>query len=360
MKIIIKTIWSLPSGGCDITKGLPTGGTLRGWHPENEELMQYSHPELPNGTWAVYCPAQECGARLTRTRQAVLRHHHLAPCSVCRTMRPRECGSLRRPFLACKLCFEPVVPVVLQTVPIVLMPVLLFPVQQEIIVLGGMWCDRNDKCISRTHSDSARARALRRLVHDHVSVMCVSNNGLMDPLSKLSVQMDVRSPKNWDRDHRFGQESIPGRGARYFFLDYFWLPQVYYEDAYHEHGYGGKWFSCHIPDFFRNGGLIALLPNDNGGLLMKMHAKSPKSSMILLTCGDALSCHPLYLATHKITQNGDLEGVGEGHGRYCTNERNVERWLDKTYPFCLVYNSEKIQSGEEACTFLKALISLSL
>ena len=228
----------------------------------------------------------------------------------------------------------------------------------EVVALGGMWCDRGEGNERSTHSDSARARRLRQIVKPHVGVLSVSNSSSMDPTSTLSLQLDLRNDKSWKRDHRFGVDSIPGRGVRYFFLDYYWLPHIYYDAREHQnvHGYGGRWFSDLLPAFFLNGGLIAILPNDNGGFLMRMHASSPDIAIMLLTSEEALLYHPLYLATHTLTRDGALEGVGENCGRYRTNESSVRQWLNKDHPFCLAFNRAEFKFAHLACESLRSLI----
>ena len=103
-----QTVWKHRDGTQDLSKGLLVGGKLEGWHPVNIELVQFSHPDFPNGTWSVYCPAADCGARPSfskqGTNQAVLKHHHHLPCTVCRTLMEREKGSIRRPYLPCRVC----------------------------------------------------------------------------------------------------------------------------------------------------------------------------------------------------------------------------------------------------------------
>jgi hypothetical protein len=51
--MVVQTVWLLPDGNVDSRRGLPVGGILRGRHEVNGELEQFSHPEMPNGTWGV-------------------------------------------------------------------------------------------------------------------------------------------------------------------------------------------------------------------------------------------------------------------------------------------------------------------
>jgi hypothetical protein len=60
--MVVQTIWYLSDGNVDSKKVLPLGGVLRGRHEVDGELEQFSHPDMPNGTWGVYCPATGCGA----------------------------------------------------------------------------------------------------------------------------------------------------------------------------------------------------------------------------------------------------------------------------------------------------------
>ena len=405
----MQTVWKLRSGEQDLTKGLPDGGKLRGRHPENDELVQFSHPDFPNGTWGVYCPAAACGARPSQSRnatnRAVEQHHHRIPCTVCRTPRERQGGSIRRPFLPCRLCaerrlllpWEGVLPtaevarsaeldvLVLPAVAEAVLPddteavlppeaavlvlsaveeaVAVLPLvhMSEVVALGGMWCDRGEANVDSTHSDSARSRRLRQLVGSHVAVLSVSNSTSMSLSSTLSLQLDLRNERSWRTDHRFGVDSLPGRGVRFFFLDYYWLPHIYYDEHENKnaHGYGGRWFSHLLPAFFLSGGLIAILPNDNGGFLMRMHASNPGIAILLLTPEEALLYHPLYMATQSLTHDGVLEGVGENCGRYRTNESSVRQWLDLEHPFCLAFNRVVFQSGRLACERLRSLMTSS-
>jgi hypothetical protein len=90
------------------------------------------------------------------------------------------------------------------------------------------------------------------MVTDGVVVFCVSNSTGIDPGSLVTIQCDVRRIKSWTKNHRFGAGSIPGRGVNYFFLDYFWVPHIYYDphEERNEEGYGGRWFSHLLPGFF--------------------------------------------------------------------------------------------------------------
>ena len=196
------------------------------------------------------------------------------------------------------------------------------------------------------------------MVRQNVAVLSVSNNASMDPASTLSLQLDLRHAKSWRQDHRYGADSIPGPGARYFLLDYNWVPHIYYDKGENNvNGYGGLWFSDILPIYFRGGGLVAILPNDNGGFLMRMHSSNPEIAIRLLTSAEALLCHPLYMATQTLTQDGELTGVGAGHGRYRTNESSVRQWLDTEHPFCLAFNQEAFHSAQDALDDLRSLMS---
>jgi hypothetical protein len=88
---------------------LPFGGILRGRHEVNGELEHFSHPDMPNGTWGVYCPTPGCGARPSKSRSAILHairnHCYFLACGTCNFLRPRVPvgGSLYREFLSCSV-----------------------------------------------------------------------------------------------------------------------------------------------------------------------------------------------------------------------------------------------------------------
>jgi hypothetical protein len=219
-----------------------------------------------------------------------------------------------------------------------------------------MW-DRSEVGVRSLHSDSLRARQLRAMVTDDVVVFCVSNSTGIDPGSLSTIQCDVRRMKSWTTNHRFGAGSIPGRGVNYFFLDYFWLPPIYYDphDERNDEGYGGRWFSHILPGFFAHGGLIAILPNDYGGFLKRMATASPGICTTFLSVEDALVCHPLFMATHALTCDDLLVGASNRHGGARTNESSVRQWLDPVYPFYLAFNVLLVPAAEEARRRLVAL-----
>jgi hypothetical protein len=128
--------------------------------------------------------------------------------------------------------------------------------------------------------------------------------------------------KRWTKDHRFSADITPGRGVEYFFLDYSLVPHIYYDPREESppEGYGGRWFLRLLPASFDNGGLIAIIPIDNGGFLKRMTIVSPHISTTYLTIQDALLCHPLFMATYAVTHGDELSGVSKKHGGGRTNE----------------------------------------
>jgi hypothetical protein len=107
--------------------------------------------------------------------------------------------------------------------------------------------------------------------------------------------------------------------------------------------------------FFANGGLIAILPNDNGGFLKRMAIASPGICTTFLSVEDALVCHPLFMATHALTGVDLLVGASKRHGGGRTNESSVRQWLDPVYPFYLAFNVLLVPTAEEARRRLVAL-----
>ena len=64
-----------------------------------------------------------------------------------------------------------------------------------------------------------------------------------------------------------------------------------------------------LPLFFKHGGQIAILPNDKGGELRNMISNVERVcsrqlaslGVHMLTVEDADACHPLYVATARVT-----------------------------------------------------------
>ena len=228
------------------------------------------------------------------------------------------------------------------------------------IGLGGMWCDRPTR--GPVHSDTVRATELRHMLKPH-NVVCLQNGNVGNAASNDSLTVDFRAIRGWYRRCRDGKvdpDTIIGRGVTIFILDYYWLPQIYYEQNNHPNGYGGGWFAKLIPFFFQEGGIIAVLPNDKFGMLRAMHAAAVVDGGVTegvkwLTKKDALLCHPLYMATESITVDGALRGAGLSHGGGRTNATQAETYLDKQHPFCLVYNVRMCKNPEDATALMQAL-----
>lgn len=257
----------------------------------------------------------------------------------------RRGNSITRAWLPCRNC------------------TLLSLAKPAVIAFGGMWVNRTGP---KEHSDTARFEATRRVVKSDVRLFAVTN-GPTDDNTAESLHADLRNENSWHhvKTSREGggvdTDTITGRGANIFALDYFWLQEQYLMESRYvtRCGYGVTWLSHLIPLFFRNGGVIALLPNDKSGRILAMHeAATPSNYNIeLLTEQQAMIYHPLYYGTESITNftDGTLRGVSKTHGEDRTNASSVRDYLNTSSPFFLVYNTSVYNSAQEACEYLKQL-----
>jgi hypothetical protein len=105
------------------------------------------------------------------------------------------------------------------------------------------------------------------------------------------------------------------RRCTIFLLDYFYLSDIYLQlEQNIGLGYGAEWGWTILPNFFGNGGNIAILPNDKWGRMRDLlnAPQTTEYSITTLSDADARLYHPLYTTTDAITDSvtGTLTGTG--------------------------------------------------
>ena len=360
---------------CD-KPGPPPGSVDMGPHPLNPELEWVSHPLWDRPL--LYC--RVCRCMPTRSgwrgkRGAIALHRHTDVCAFCLGPR-RRVSSAGGGSLSAKCAYEPCsncAAVVAAPVPAVVaatpppvtvgnaVPGAIANAVGDFVGLGGMRDDRPGP----VHSDAVRCGEVRRLLGPLTKVVCLSNGVTEGTEGSGTVFAEFRDTRTWF-NRRDPEQSIAGRGITIFLLDYFWLPGIYYRNGeMRGDGYGGRWFSRTLPLFFKHGGQIAILPNDNGGELRNMISNVERVcsrqlaslGVHMLTVEDADACHPLYVATARVTgADGCIRGAGVSHQGGRDNSRVLEEYLDIEHPFCMVYNTGVFGDASAALSKLKSLI----
>jgi hypothetical protein len=151
------------------------------------------------------------------------------------------------------------------------------------------------------------------------------------------------------------------RRCTIFLLDYFYLPDIYLQLKQNiGDGYGTEWGLTILPNFFANGGNIAILPNDKWDRMRNL-LNAPQItvySIVTLSTADARLYHPLYAATDAITDSatGTLNGTGHCNTRRRNNDTQQRLYLHPETPFYVVYKSAFLSSNELALSYLEGLL----
>jgi hypothetical protein len=339
----------LRDGVRDLEKGLPVGARGGFLHTRNEHLQGYQTEAGSVGYYCVLCGFRP--ARLGGPKGAVAKHRHTRVCSVCTAVVHRTLCST--PWMHCVPCARAAVAARFALVAVAKPCEPAAP--SGCVCVGGMWADRGG---GPRHSDTARYVELRRILAPSVGLYGVSNGPLVS--TDTTLLADLRAPRCWFSDKMRGDnDSIARRLATVFILDYFWAPPIYFAVGEHgPNGYGAGWFSVHLPTFFTHGGVVALLPNDVQGHVLRMHAGAPSSGLqvSLLSLADAGTYNPLYCATDFITDVDlkVLRGVPSSHGGSRTNDAAVRDYLDPMKPFILVHRIPLV----DALEYLQSLLKL--
>ena len=190
------------------------------------------------------------------------------------------------------------------------------------------------------HSDTVRMNTLQTLCPSTrvwgVSVQNHSPNQTRINETPTWVNADVRV----SRDFWSGAGTLSVRKTLVLIVDYRWCPPVYWE-AYTTMGlgYGNKWFSNHLPDFFLYGGMFCFLPNiPSIREMQRVHPEAGRFRVESLSVSEC-SWSPLFRATDVATkQDGGVPWrLTLGSLMVSVCNQNALSALDPNYPFIICY-----------------------
>jgi hypothetical protein len=190
------------------------------------------------------------------------------------------------------------------------------------------------------HSDTVRMNTLQSLCPSArvwgVSVHYHSPQQTRILETPTWVHADVRVSRFWSET---GALSV--RKTLLLIVDYRWCPPVYWE-AYTSVGlgYGNKWFSHHLPDFFLYGGMFCFLPNTPN--VREMQRAHPDARLFRVESLSVSECswNPLFRATDVATEQDGGEPWRRTLGPLMISvcNQNALTALDPDYPFFLCYS----------------------
>jgi hypothetical protein len=209
------------------------------------------------------------------------------------------------------------------------------------------------------HSDTVRMNTLQTLYPSaRVWGVSVQNHPLGSVETPTWVHADVRARAFWATS---GALSV--RKTCVLIVDYRWCPSVYFEPTAIGLGYGSKWFSRNLPNFFCHGGMVCFLPNTPSvQLLRQTHLE--KSYHVDTLSRFECSWNPLFRATDVATEQG-VGPTGEpwsatvGALMAGVSNANALRELHRDNPFLLCYSSN-FGSKKQALSALSTLMSHNL
>ena len=163
---------------------------------------------------------------------------------------------------------------------------------------------------------------------------------------------DVRSPRFW--------ESVTlSQNTKLLVVDYRWCPSTYWEPSSTGLGYGDKWFSSHIPSFFKGGGQVCFLPNDIHGLVRAMCKKHTQQAKTATLCCELVlaSANPLYTATEVAWCQSNGESWAASIPRNRANFSHCEslRYCNKKWPFLVCYNRQFFPNMNSVRSWIRSL-----
>jgi hypothetical protein len=235
-----------------------------------------------------------------------------------------------------------------------------------VAVVGMFWLRQPNNSQGKRglhHPDTVRMDQLQKLFGQGVELLAVGLNsegsavaGKKDP---RQLSLDIRERRSWYSGVS-SNDTIVSRGVFLILVDYFWLPPSYYRNGEKQGlGYGGKWFSHHLPVFFAQGGGVVIFGNDHDGVLLALLQLSStlEASSVLLTVEEARKIHPLYMATEAVTTISNDDGTSQLTGVYTehahkTNKYVTAEYLNVQHPFVLVYNPNMFSCAQAALTRL--------
>ncbi len=205
-----------------------------------------------------------------------------------------------------------------------------------VCVVGMNFFDAQSK-----HSDTVRMNTLQTLCPSArvwgVSVHNHSPEHIPIYETPTWVHADVRV----SRDFWSETGALSVRKTFLLIVDYRWCPPVYWE-AYTTMGlgYGSKWFSHHLPEFFHHGGMFCFLPNTPN--VREMQRAHPGARLFRVESLSVSECswNPLFRATDVVTEQDGGEPWRRTLGplMIAVCNQNALTALHPDYPFVLCYS----------------------
>lgn len=201
------------------------------------------------------------------------------------------------------------------------------------------------------HPDGVRAKTCQALYNMHVYGFAKRH------LTSTPTQLDsdIRSLRAWWY-RKSDVDTVERRNTTIAILDHFWLENTYF-DSKSENGYGSSWCTRLIPEFFKRGGKVILMPNDRWGNVKRMWLQSGAVKGMCacyLTLADAKLYHPLWVATDAAQASTAWSGVIKSQ-QHRTNELALNMYLVPRNPFIMFYNTAFVESETAAFELLNAI-----
>ena len=169
----------------------------------------------------------------------------------------------------------------------------------------------------------------------------------------VSVCTDVEETPTWQRgdvrSNRFWKgwcRTFPRCNTKLVVIDYRWCPSIYWNPfvLVGGLGYGDRWFSHHIPAFFKAGGLVFILPNDIEGKVLGMYRRLTTTAKTdtLHLCYSFLTArqNPLYNATEVAwcqSNGASWTATNVSRARESFSHVKSLRYCDPLHPFIVCY-----------------------
>ena len=206
----------------------------------------------------------------------------------------------------------------------------------------GMVFSESDQGLRGT--DTPRMRALQQ-GSPGAKVLGISLTHDAD--SNTGISADIRNKRCFPRVFGMGRKMLVG------ILDYYFLPREYLQPSRIGSGYGCEWFSTTLPAFFKHGGCVFFLPNDVSGRFLEMRRDHMDSNLVVgMLPMRQCSQHPLFQATHLITNTSAWATQVHPNLRNKTNELAVSTYLNTTHPFLVIFKRSQFSSLEMALAYV--------